>query len=101
MVRFYERLKMGDTKVEALQKAQIYLKNLTAREAKLYYENKLLKRGNEDDEDQRNQVTKSIHSIYKRLLVTEKKIGYQPGLEYPIFDHPFYWAPFILVGDWK
>jgi CHAT domain-containing protein len=19
----------------------------------------------------------------------------------PTFQHPFYWAPFILVGDWK
>lgn len=101
MVYFYKQLKAGDTKVEALQKAQVHLKSLKASEVKSYYENKLLKLTHEADEDQRNQVMKSRDSVYERLLDVEERIGHQPGLEYPIFDHPFYWAPFILVGDWK
>ena len=22
-------------------------------------------------------------------------------MEYPEFTHPFYWAPFVIVGDWQ
>lgn len=101
MVHFYKQLKAGDTKVEALQKAQVYLKSLTAGEVKSYFESKLMTLTHEDDKDQRIQAKKNVDSVYKRLLDIEERIGHQPGLEYRIFDHPFYWAPFILVGDWK
>jgi CHAT domain-containing protein len=101
MVRFYESLKAGDTKVEALQKAQLYLKGLTAGEAKSYYENKLQKLHRGGSETRRQQTQISINSIYEKLLAVEESEGHPGGLDYPIFNHPFYWAPFILVGDWK
>lgn len=101
MVHFYQCLKSGDTKVEALQKAQLYVKNLSAAEAKEYYENKR-KQGPISGSDLRyNQVNKSIQSIYTRLLSAEEIEGYPVGMDYPIFNHIVYWAPFILVGDWK
>jgi CHAT domain-containing protein len=101
MVHFYERLKAGDTKVEALQKAQLYVKALTAGEVKAYYENKLQKLDQNGDEGRRKQIEINIRSIYGKLLNAEEREGRPVGFDYPIFNHPFYWAPFILVGDWK
>lgn len=100
MVRFYERLKLGDTKVEALQKAQLYIKSLTAGEAKVYYENKVSKSAASDDFHQQ-QANEANQFIYRELLKAEGREGHPVGLDYQIFDHPYYWAPFILVGDWK
>ncbi len=101
MVRFYERLKAGDTKVEALQKAQCYVKELTAQQAKAYYEHKLKQLSPEADSQRFTQAKKSIQSVYSKILAAEETEGHSVGLDYPIFQHPFYWAPFILVGDWK
>jgi CHAT domain-containing protein len=28
-------------------------------------------------------------------------LGGQPDLSTPVFDHPFWWAPFVLIGDCK
>lgn len=101
MVHFYERLKAGDTKVEALQKAQLRVKDLTARQAKAYYENKLKQLLPEADGHRYTQTMKSVRSVYEKVLAAEETEGHPIGLDYPIFQHPFYWAPFILVGDWK
>jgi len=102
MVHFYQRLKAGDTKVEALQKAQLYVKGLSAAEVKAYYEDKLSKLATIDDDSRQKQVLEDgIRSIYTKLLVAEGRESHHVGLDYPIFNHPVYWAPFILVGDWK
>jgi CHAT domain-containing protein len=101
IVRFYQRLKAGDTKVEALQKAQLYVKNLTAAEAKTYYENKLSTVSLPGSDLRRGPITKSVHSIYRKVLDAEETEGHPVGMNYPVFNHPVYWAPFILVGDWK
>jgi len=101
MVHFYEQLKAGDTKVDALQKAQRYVKDLTAQEAKAYYELKLKRLSPEDNSQRYTQTQKSIQSIYSKVLAAEEAEGHPVGLDYPIFQHLFYWAPFILVGDWE
>ena len=101
MVHFYERLKAGDTKVEALQKAQLHVKNLTARQAKAYYGHKLKQLSSEEDSQRYAQTKNNIQSVYRKVLAAEEAEGHPVGLDYPIFQHPFYWAPFILVGDWK
>lgn len=101
IVRFYERLKAGDTKADALQQAQLYLKDLTAGEAKAHYENKLQKLTQGSDENRRAQTEANLRSVYEKLLDAEEREGHPVGLDYPLFEHPFYWAPFILVGDWK
>lgn len=101
MVHFYECLKSGDTKVEALQKAQIYIKNLTAAQAIVYCESKLSRISSTNSDLRHSQVTRSIKSIYTKILAAEGSEGHSVGMDYPIFNHPVYWAPFILVGDWK
>ena len=53
MISFYQNLKNGDTKAEALQKAQIGLRE---KWSKMY------------------------------------------GQDYA---HPYFWAPFVLIGDWR
>lgn len=53
MERFYQELRMGTTKAEALQRAQVHVMNMTS-----------------GDSDERS------------------------------FRDPYYWAPFLLVGDW-
>ncbi len=101
MVRFYERLKEGDTKVEALQKAQLYVRNLTAGEIKAYFEDKLSTLPQTDDDSRQAQAKDCIQSVYRLLLAAEEVEGHPVGMSYPIFKHLFYWSPFILVGDWK
>lgn len=58
MERFYQELRMGTTKAEALQRAQVHVMNMTSRPS----------------------VTTDSAEIS--------------------FSHPYYWAPFLLVGDW-
>ncbi len=101
MVHFYQGLKSGDTKVEALQKAQLYVKDLTAAEAKAYFEGKVSKSTSADDKFHQKQIGEAVQSIYRKLLDAEEREGHPVGLDYHIFNHPVYWAPFILVGDWK
>ncbi|MEU6311934.1 CHAT domain-containing protein [Streptomyces sp. NPDC047014] len=40
----------------------------------------------------------------RRLLVLRNRARYasaRPDHDRPAFDHPYYWAPFTLVGDWR
>ena len=71
LMRAYYRNLQGMSKVEALRTAQLELMNLSLRFN--------LERG-------RAAITRSA--------------GYQPGVTIEC-SHPFFWAPFILVGDWK
>jgi CHAT domain-containing protein len=100
MVSFYERLKQGDTKIEALQKAQLYLKSLTAAEAKAYYESKLSQLSSTSD-TRRAQMSSSVRSVLAKLIAAEEVESHPVGMDYPIFNHPNYWMPFVLMGDWK
>jgi CHAT domain-containing protein len=99
MVHFYKRLKAGDTKVEALQKAQLHVKELSAAEAKAYYESKVDKATTADD-NSHQKLEEAKRSIYRKLLAEEQE-GRPVGMDCKLFNHPAYWAPFILVGDWK
>jgi len=101
MIQFYERLKAGDTKVEALQKAQLYVKDLSAADIRAYYEDKLSKSATIDDDSQQKRIGEGIRSIHTKLLEAEEIEGHPVKMDYPIFSHPFYWAPFILIGDWE
>ncbi len=76
MERFYQELKRGTKKVEALQQAQVYVMNMT-----------------------KDSPAKAIPAAPRGrapsssdLIITETTIE--------DFSHPYFWAPFILVGDW-
>jgi CHAT domain-containing protein len=71
LMRAYYRNLQGMSKAEALRKAQLELMDSNLRFN--------LERG-------RTAITRSA--------------GYQPGVTIEC-SHPFFWAPFILVGDWK
>ena len=71
LMRAYYRNLQGMSKAEALRTAQLELMKLSLRFN--------LERG-------RTAITRSS--------------GYQPGVTIEC-SHPFFWAPFILVGDWK
>jgi CHAT domain-containing protein len=71
LMRAYYRNLQGMSKAEALRTAQLELMNSSLRFN--------LERG-------RTAITRSA--------------GYQPGVTIEC-SHPFFWAPFILVGDWK
>ncbi len=102
MIHFYELLKAGESKVEALQKAQLKIKDMTAGEVETYYESKLKKLSTGNDHSRVEQTKDNIDSVYTKLLAARTaNPGRSIGMDYPIFDHPFYWAPFILVGDWQ
>ena len=101
MVHFYQCLKAGDSKVEALQKAQLYVKNVTAAEVKAYYEDKINRIAQTSSDRRKSQTAEGIRSIYGKLMAAEDIEDHAVGMDYPIFSHPVFWAPFILVGDWK
>jgi CHAT domain-containing protein len=86
MERFHHNLVSGKSRSEALQQAQIYLRGLTLRDLR----RTMAAYGqNEVDID-----------TYVRQLHTagEEVTGAQCSEDAPVFAHPRYWAPFILVG---
>ncbi len=101
MVQFYKRLRLGDTKVKAIQRAQLYVKNLSAADAKAYYEGKANESSSCHNNISQDKTLEGTQSIFRKMLDVEEKVGHPVGMEYHLFNHPFYWAPFILVGDWK
>jgi CHAT domain-containing protein len=55
-----------------------------------------------------DRATKTLMVRFYELLVTERQSktralqrAQTELLANPAFEHPFFWAPFILVGDWK
>lgn len=93
MRMFYEQLRAGFSKIEALNNAQKYVRKLTAQDVLNYHQEKL--DNTSPDDIQRLQ---SIDSMYRKL---KARITRQINAEDKIFDHPYYWAPFVLIGDWK
>jgi CHAT domain-containing protein len=72
MAEFYRLKEQGLTKAEALRRAQLSLLRGTSGA----------------------QNTGSVRGVLvpKGATVSPQKAGY---------SHPFYWAPFILIGNWK
>lgn len=142
MERFYECLRELSsegtaqmTKAEALQKAQRYIKNLTAQQVFDYFDERLA--SSESDEATALRLDRAdaqalagdlgpavaAYSDARRILYSatseqaeilrgriditlsalQRDAQSVPSIDYEIkpFDHPYYWAPFVLVGDWK
>ena len=82
MRRFYENLLKGQRKSGALREAKSWLRNLTRAELRKMAASDSLAR-----EAIRGVGTRPVHSPKGKLAD-----------EHP-YAHPYYWAPFVLIGD--
>lgn len=97
MYHFYSALQNEKlTKVEALQQAQLKVMRLTAAEIIADIDERLARLPNNETE-RRRRLKRSRQSIFVKLMAA----GQRGNKSYPIFSNPFYWSPFILVGDWQ
>ena len=80
MQRFYQYLAQGKTKAQALQQAQIDLLNIK----------------NHDDKQKAIANLPRFHNLH----ITSLQPSDSPkSLPAPGYTHPYYWAPFILIGN--
>ncbi len=80
MGRFYAEKKAGASKIEALQKAQLSLLRDDLSHSPDQNKNvRRIKLGPQDGSKQRS-------------------VGVQQKTK---FGHPYYWGPFVLIGNWK
>lgn len=136
MQTFYAALKQpGTSKVDALQTAQLALKEMSIHEAIEYTQNAIVglqysdeeaihalredvadlhyKAGNyaqavreyenllgELDPEVDTEKYRALDRAVTRCMMQESNAG-PPDYGRNVFSHPFYWAPFILVGDWQ
>jgi CHAT domain-containing protein len=150
MQHFYQLLQLSSTennadlitKVEALQSAQMYVKNLTAQQVVNYCNQHLAELGRSENPERalgfqlgqakaqisasdlasaidtcrvaQNQLSASTSEWARKMASQVREMldllefSAEESLEDPTinykakpFKHPYYWAPFILVGDWK
>ncbi len=86
MERFYRELLTGQPKAEALRIAQQHLRRLTAHQVEAI----LAGYGESDPQAQVRRLADLAHG---------QKIQPEMVADAEIFAHPYFWAPFILVGD--
>jgi CHAT domain-containing protein len=98
MERFYTALRQGAMKVEALQKAQTELMGMTYIQARDYTQ--VRRRAIEASHPDNAEVLVRDLSIGLLALEVDKPADSEDNAWQP-FAHPYYWAPFVLVGDWK
>jgi len=98
MERFYQALQEGQNKAQALQSAILRVRDMTAGEVIPYVEKARagLARGQEVAERTRIRLDEQLATLYKQDWLAQE--GQAPT--YP-FQRLFYWAPFVLVGDWR
>jgi CHAT domain-containing protein len=107
MQRFYEELRMPSesagrqpvTKSEALRKAQAHVRGLTASQVIEYCDRRLARlpasgpSGRRDVfERGRARATRPVTPMPSRAPV---------AADVRPFEHPYFWAPFVLIGDWN
>ncbi len=103
MSRFYQKLKAGANKAEALQQAQIELREITAQEV-IDYCKAAKKRLScflnsldvEKHESSENSLEDLMDSLEDLMLVCKEKESSNT-----VYSDVYHWAPFILVGDWR
>ncbi|MDY7075797.1 MAG: CHAT domain-containing tetratricopeptide repeat protein [Chloroflexota bacterium] len=109
MEKFYQRVQTGTDLAEALKQAQIYLKDLTRREALETWAHCLADEApisstppNESRSDLfATDLVRQRANTYLKGLGTKDGVGRALGEtdDERIFAAPYYWAPFVLVGE--
>jgi len=134
MGTFYQALKDGSGKAEALQQAQLRVKDLTARQAIALCQEAKARFTSAEGAWGRNLLDEDIarlrylagdfagaradYQALRQRLPTESReareievritqcelagsVGGKADYERKVYAHPYYWSPFVLVGDWK
>lgn len=130
MSRFYQKLKEGLNKASALQQAQLEVQNISVQEVIDYCETaknqinnpaaQQLLNVNIADMQFNARDFKAAAKSYNQLLETADpdsqeydelidKLDQAESVLNPkdadygkfVYAHPYHWAPFVLVGDWK
>lgn len=128
MEDFYERLKHGSPLATALSAARHRLRTMSLEQALEHCERERRRTADPDSEHslghdiarlrlRAGDVTGALEEIDARLaeasagsphrhrmLMLRNRARYaSPRRDHhlPAFDHPYYWAPFTLVGDWR
>jgi CHAT domain-containing protein/Tfp pilus assembly protein PilF len=85
MARFYQNyIKLGENKATAIRLSQLAL--LNGEYSKLSTKNRQISQG----DDEQNNIN----------IIPAEMLPFKPPSGAP-FAHPFYWSPFILIGNWK
>lgn len=95
MEHFYNELKAGHHKVDALQRAQLAVMKMTAGQGQEYlslYRKRNVKVAGVDGYD--CEWTSIIDHLYPERTDRTR-------LNELCFSDPYYWAPFVLIGDWN
>ncbi len=85
MIEFYRRLKAGSTPINALKEAVAWLRELTAGELTKWYESLL------------NQLPPEGLRM-KAQLATQLYRTSQMEADTKLYNHPYYWAAFVISG---
>lgn len=133
MHEFYQQLlRSSTTKVEALQRAQLHLQDLSVADALRYIEHMSTRHDLDAPAQAYLHLTKAkmllkacdypaAQAAFQEVLMLEEldhqsrrqaragvenaSLGAQAGVAMNyhccLYEDPYYWAPFILVGDWK
>lgn len=90
MERFYRELLAGQSKAAALRAAQQYVRNLTASQVTTI----LTDYGEADPDSQVQRLLALTHTPQ-----TTASAPAAASKNDRVFAHPYFWAPFVLIGD--
>jgi CHAT domain-containing protein len=88
MIKFYQLLQQGKTLAQALKDSQYWLSNLTYEELAQWYRNLA-------------EIIKNPHCqayLETEALIIEQDQNKIESID-PLYNHPYYWAGFILTGN--
>jgi CHAT domain-containing protein len=111
MQHFYQKLQTTSQesdgqlmmKAEALQSAQKYIKNLTMQQVINYCKQRLLEIRQFEETEWSRKMAKAIQNRLDLWDFYLEEASDDPTVSAKTkpFESPYYWAPFILVGDWR
>jgi CHAT domain-containing protein len=97
MERFYKNWRGGMNKAEALQEAQHWLRTLPQKSVESIVDEVY----NRVKQQAAESVDVSTDNLLLRIAAQRASLLDDFGPEGMPFDRLFFWAPFVLIGDWR